>query len=64
MRAKVTLTKNFGIKTSKATTSKATTQDIQKMSILYPKMSKESYHHIKFRKSIMNRRCSIERTVL
>ena len=31
------------------------------MSILYPKTYKEFDHHIKFRKSIMNRRCSIKR---
>ena len=34
------------------------------MSSLYPKTSKESYHHIKFRKSIMNKRCSIKKTLL
>ena len=30
------------------------------MSILYPKTSKEFYHHIKIRKSVMDRRCSIK----
>ena len=34
------------------------------MSILFPKTSKKFYHHIKFRKSIMNRRCSIKAAVL
>ena len=43
---------------------KAMVQEIQKMSILYPMKSKESYHHIKFRKIIMNRRCSIKKTAL
>ena len=33
-------------------------------SILYPKASKEFYHHIKFRKNIMNRRCSIKKPFL
>ena len=36
---------------------KAMAQKIWKISILYPKTSKEFYHQIKFRKSIMSRRC-------
>ena len=44
--------------------NKVMTQEIWKMSILYPKTSKEFYHHIKSRKSIINRRCSIKITVL
>ena len=34
------------------------------MSILYSKTSKKFYNHIKFWKSIMNRRCSIKKTLL
>ena len=44
--------------------NKVMTQEIWKMSILYPKTSKEFYHHIKSWKSIINRRCSIKITVL
>ena len=44
--------------------NKVMTQEIWKMSILYPKTSKEFYHHIKSRKSIINWRCSIKITVL
>ena len=70
MRAKVTLTKTFGIKTSTKSSlapdsktrvmkeNKAVVQEIWKTSIFDPKASKEVYHHIKFRKSVMNRRCS------
>ena len=36
----------------------------KKMSILYPKTSKESYHHINFLKSIMNSRSSIKKQFL
>ena len=54
MRAKLTLTKNSGVKTTMEEI-KAMAQEILKMSILYRKTSKKSYHHIKFRKSIMNR---------
>ena len=32
--------------------------------ILYPNMFKEFYYHKKFRKSIMNKRCSIQKAVL
>ena len=39
--------------------NKAMTQEI-----LYPKTSKEFYNHIKLWKSIMNRRCSIKKTLL
>ena len=39
-------------------------QEIRKMSILYPKTSKEFYHHTNFRKSIMNGRCSIKKLFL
>ena len=39
-------------------------QEIWKISILYSKMSKESYHHLKFCKSIMSRRCSIKKLLL
>ena len=53
MRAKLTLTKIFGVKTTMEE-MKAIAQEILKMSILYPKTSKKFYHHIKFRKSIMN----------
>ena len=38
--------------------NKAMAQEIRKISILYRKTSKEFYHHIKFLKSIMNRRSS------
>ena len=37
---------------------KAIALEIWKRSILYPKTFKEFYYHIKFWKSIMNRRCS------
>ena len=53
MRAKLTLTKNFGVKTT-MDEIKAMAQEIWKMSILYPKTSEKFYHPIKFRKSIMN----------
>ena len=64
MRAKVVLTKSFGAKTSTEypqtpdscsrvrEENKAMAQEIWKISILYPKLSKEFYHHIKFWKSI------------
>ena len=39
---------------------KAMAQKIRKISILYPKTSKEFYHQTKFRKSIMSRRCSLK----
>ena len=39
-------------------------QEIWNISILYPKKSKEFYHHIKRLKIIMNRRCSIEKRFL
>ena len=39
-------------------------QEIWTISILYPKTFKESYHHIKFQKSIMNRKCSVKNIVL
>ena len=41
MRAKLTLTKNFGVKT-KMEEIKAVAQEIWKMSILYPKNSKNA----------------------
>ena len=34
--------------------NKGIAQEIWKISILYPKTSKEFYHYMKFRKSIMN----------
>ena len=34
--------------------NKGIAQEIWKISILYPKTSKEFYHHMKFRKSIVN----------
>ena len=40
---------------------KTMAQKIRKISILYPKTSKEFYHQIKFRKSIMSRRCSLKK---
>ena len=40
--------------------NRAMAQEIWTISILYPKTSKESYHHIKFQKSIMNRKCSVK----
>ena len=43
---------------------KAMAQEIGKMSILYPNSTKEFYHHIKLRKSLMNRKCSIRNFVL
>ena len=49
MRVKLTLTKNFGVKTTMEEI-KAMAEEIWKMSILYPKTSKKLYHHIKFRK--------------
>ena len=52
--AKLTLTKNFDVKTTMKEI-KAMAQEICKMSIFYPKTSKNLYHHIKCRKSIMNR---------
>ena len=39
-------------------------QEIWKTSILYPKVSNEFYHDIKFRKSIMNGMCSTLKAVL
>ena len=39
-------------------------QEIWKMSILHPKTSKQFYHHIQFRKSIMNRRRFIKKLFL
>ena len=71
----VTLTKDFGTKTSTEQSwntdsnrvvkeNKTMTQEIWKISILYPKTSKGFYHHIKFWKSIMNRRCSLKKTVI
>ena len=53
MRAKLTLTKNFGVKATMEEI-KAMGQEIWKMLILYPKTSKKLYHQIKFRKSILN----------
>ena len=44
--------------------SKVMTQEIWKMLILCLKTSKEFYHHIKFRKIVMNRRWSIKSTVI
>ena len=44
--------------------NKAMTQEIRNMSILYQKTPKEFYHHIKFQKSIMKKRCSIKKTVI
>ena len=44
--------------------NKAMAQEKWKISILYPKMSKEVYHQIKFRKSIMSRRCFIKKLFL
>ena len=49
MRAKLTLTKNFGVKTT-MDEIKAMAQEIWKMSILHPKASKMFYHHINFEK--------------
>ena len=43
---------------------KAVVQEIWKTSVLYPKTSKEFYHHIKFRKSIINRKCSARKLFL
>ena len=58
MPGKLTLTKNFGVKTSTEYSwtmekIKAIAQEIRKMSILYPKTSKKLYHHIRFQESIM-----------
>ena len=44
--------------------NKAMAQEIWKISILYPKTSKEFYHHIRFLKSITNGMCSIQKAVL
>ena len=75
-RAKVILAKNFGINTSTKwpwtpdsntrimKKIKAMTQKIWKISILYPKTSKEFYYQIKFWKSIMSRRCSFKKLFL
>ena len=57
------LLKNFGVKTTMGEI-KAMAQEIWKMSILYPKTSKKLYHHIKFRKSIMNSEVFLEKAVL
>ena len=43
---------------------KTMAQKIRKISILYPKTSKEFYHQIKFRKSVMSRRCSLKKLFL
>ena len=40
--------------------NRAMAQEIWTISILYPKTFKESYHHIKFQKSIMNRKWSVK----
>ena len=44
--------------------NKAVTQEIWKMSILYPRTSEELYRHTKLGRSLMNRRCSIKKTLL
>ena len=44
--------------------NKAMAQEIWKISNLYPKMSKEFYHQVKFRKSIMSRTCFIKKLFL
>ena len=43
---------------------KAVVQEIWKTLVLYSKTSKEFYHHIKFRKSIINRKCSTRKLFL
>ena len=53
MRGKLTLTKNFGVKTTMEEIE-SMAQEIWKMSILYSKASKKFYYHIKLQKSIMN----------
>ena len=63
MRVKRTLTKNFGVKTTMEEI-KAMAQEIWKITILYPRTSKNFYHHIKFRKSIMNSEDSTKKAVL
>ena len=76
MCAKVTLTKNVGIKTRYIqnglpilTTElrrekKVMAQEKWQISILHPKTSKEFYQYIKLRKSIIKRRCSIKKAAL
>ena len=44
--------------------NKSMVQKLSKISLLYPKTSKEFYHHIKFLESIINGRCSIKKAVL
>ena len=60
MRAELTFPKNFGMK--------STMEEIKAMAqaILYPKASKRFYHHIKFRRGIVNRtvRCSAKKPYL
>ena len=75
-RAKVILAKHFGINTSTKQPwtpdsntrimkqIKAMAQKIWKISIFYPKSSKEFHHQIKFRKNIMSRRCSLKKLFL
>ena len=66
MPAKLTLTKNFGVKRS--TEYSWTMEEIkafaQEMSILCPKTSKKLYHQIKFRESIMNNEVFYKKSVL
>ena len=40
--------------------NKVMAKEICQIPILHPKTSKEFYHHIKFWKSIMKRRCSLK----
>ena len=63
MRAKLTLNKNFGVKTTMEEI-KAMEQEAWKMSILHPKSSKKFYHRIKFRKSIVKSEVFYKKPVL
>ena len=60
MRVKRTLTKNFGVKTTMEEI-KAMAQEIWKMSIMYPKTSKKSYHLINFRRKYNEQRGVLEK---
>ena len=63
MRGKLTLTKNFGVKTT-IEEIKAMAQEISKMSILYPETSKKFYQRTKFGKIIMNGEVFYKKAVL
>ena len=63
MRAKLTLTKNFAVKTAREKI-KAMAQEIRKTSILHPKTSKKLYHRITFRKSIVKSEVFYKKPVL